>query len=328
LGAEVVEVMSNVKSPTRRGQISVLVLAALLLAALRVGCGAEKPEVSTSEVDVPGVLIRRVQAGPATVRLIDADLNAPNVRVEVVADEIAVRGGAITGRARTVSEWLVERGAIAGINGGFFGKTIETGYKEIVGLLKLDGRVRVAAPTYRARPSGRRYCRSALGLLRTGSPRFAWVTSQSGAPQLLRSHPEPELQGDGEPWDVHQALACGPRLIRDGKTEISFRGERLASPGALPRTFVGTAVTPEGVRRMVLCAADGMEFEDCAHFLSEYFRRQYKVDCADAMCLDGGASTQAAWRASAADSQISTDLYGSTAVPTALLVFADKVPQR
>jgi hypothetical protein len=304
--------------------MSVLAVSVLFLALTRLGCGREKPTVSTPELTVPGVSIRRVQAGPATVRLIDADLNAPHIRVEVAADDIAIREGVVTGRVRTVPAWLEKTGAIAGINGGFFGKRVGADYREIIGLLKLDGRVRVAAPTYRAKPSGQTYSRSALGLLRTGSPRFAWVTSRPGSPQLLRSHEEAEFTGPGEPWDVHQALACGPRLIRDGKTEISYRGERLASPGALPRTFVGTAVTPQGARRLVLCAADGMEFEDCARFLDEYFRRQYGVPCADAMCLDGGASTQAAWRNSPQDSQISTDLYASTAVPTALLVFADE----
>jgi len=321
--------MSDVKSPLRRGQACVLLLAGLSLVALRLGCGSEKPKVvATPGVSIPGVSIRRIEAGPATVRLIDADLNAPNVRVEVAAEDIAIRGGVITGRARTVPEWLEKTGAIAGINGGFFGKTIETDYKEIVGLLKLDGRVRVAAPTYRAKPSGNAYSRSALGLLRSGSPRIAWVTSQSGSPQLLRSHDEAEFSGPSEAWDVHQALACGPRLIRNGKQEISYRGERLASPGALPRTFVGTAVTPEGTRRLVLCAADGMEFEDCARFLTEYFRRQYRVDCADAMCLDGGASTQAAWRETPGASQIASDLYASTKVPTALLVYADEKRER
>lgn len=320
--------MSSVKGSVRRGQVSVLAVAALLLAMTRLGCGAEKPTVSTPEVTVPGISIRRVQAGPATVRLIDADLNAPHIRVEVAADDIAIRDGVVTGRVRTVPEWLEKTGAIAGVNGGFFGKRVGEDYREIIGLLKLNGRVRVAAPTYRARPSGNAYSRSALGLRRNGSPRFAWVTSRPGSPQILRSHDSAEFTDPGDTWDVHQALACGPRLIRDGKTEISYRGERLASPGALPRTFVGTAVTPDGTRRLVLCAADGMEFEDCARFLTEYFRRQYGVACADAMCLDGGASTQAAWRGSAKDSQISTELYASTAVPTALLVFADGEARR
>lgn len=312
----------SVKCRVRRGQVSLLAMGAMFLVTTRLGCGSRPPSaVATPEFNVPGVALRRIEAGPATVQVIDADLNAPGVRVKVAAEAIGVREGSITGRARTVPEWLAVTGAVAGVNGGFFGRTVNEEFKEIVGLLKLDGRVRVAAPTYRAKPSGQRYCRAALGVERRGRPRIAWVTSRPGAPQILNSHESPEIRDAGTAWEVEDALACGPRLIRNGKTEITYRAERLASPGALPRTFVGTAVTPEGVRRLALCATDGMEFEDCARFLMEYFRRQYGVPCAEGMCLDGGASTQAAWRKS--DSTIAGEWYTGTTVPTALLVFAE-----
>jgi hypothetical protein len=266
----------------------------------------------------PGVTVRQHSHRLSGIRVIDADLSAPGIRVEVAADEIAVRQGRITGRARTLPEWLQHTGASAGINGGFFGETVGEHYKEIVGLLKRDERVRSAAPVYRARPSGRTYARSAFGVSARGRPSIAWVTSAPGRPQLLRSHAEPEFTGGGAPWEVEDAVACGPRLIRSGRVEVSYRGERLASPGALPRTFIGYG-GPPGKQRAVLCAAEAMEFADCAAFLMDYFRGEHGVPCSEAMALDGGASTQAAWRERGRIA--GTPGLGVT-VPTAILIYA------
>lgn len=315
---------SAFKRPRRRGHIRLLVLAGLSLALTRVGCGTKGASVSAPASLAPGVTIRQVKAGVATVRVIDVDLGVPGVRVDIAADDVAVRDGRITGRAHQVSEWLEKTGAVAGVNGGFFGARVGEEFKEIVGLLKLDGRVRVAAPRYHSSKANVDYSRSALGITREGRPFIDWVTSRPGAPQSLRSYSKAEFSGAGSPWEVQDAVACGPRLVREGKIEITFKGERLASPGQLPRTFVGHAQPPGQARRLVLCAADGMEFEDCARFLMEYFQRQYGVPCAEGMCMDGGSSTQAAWREKTADgARIATDLHPGVTVPTAVIVYSD-----
>jgi hypothetical protein len=308
----------------RRGQIRLLVLVPLSLAFSRVGCGKQQASVTPPAQLAPGVSVRQVKAGVATVRVIDVDLGAPGVRVDVAADDIAIRNGRITGRARPVSEWLEETGAVAGINGGFFGASVGEEFKEIVGLLKLDGRVRVAAPRYHSTKANIDYSRAAFGVTREGRPYIDWVTSRPGSPQLLRSHAKPEPTGPGTTWEVEDAVACGPRLIREGKVEITFKGERLASPGALPRTFIGHAQPPGQSRRLLLCAADGMEFEECARFLMEYFQHEYRVPCAEGMCLDGGGSTQAAWREkTATGTRIATELHPGVSVPTALIVYSN-----
>lgn len=315
------------KRSHRRGQIRLIVLVALSLALTRMGCGKQEASVSPQARVAPGVTIRQVKAGVATVRVIDVDLGVPGVRVDVAADDIAVRDGRITGRARPVSEWLEETGAVAGVNGGFFGVTVGQEFKEIVGLLKLDGRVRAAAPRYHSTKSNIDYSRSAFGMTREGRPYIDWVTSRAGAPQSLRSYGNPEFSGAGSAWEVEDAVACGPRLVRNSKVEIAFKGERLASPGALPRTFVGHGQPPGRARHVVLCAADGMEFEDCARFLMEYFQHQYGVPCAEGMCMDGGASTQAAWREkTATGTRIATELHPGVTVPTALIVYSNDAP--
>lgn len=291
------------------------------LLALR-GCPAEMSRHGAEETRPhPAITVRKIPVRGETshVRLIDVDLTAPGVRVDIAAEDIARREGRITGRARSVAEWVEETGAVAGVNGGFFGESVGADHLEIVGLLKLDGRVRVAGPVYRARSGEARYTRSALGLTAAGTPQMGWVSSRPGDPQTLREHAAPEVSGRGSAWPVEEALACGPRLISEGKVDVSFRGERLASPGRLPRTFVGFGGGGSRPQRMVLATATGMEFEECAEFLQRYFREAHRVECREAMCLDGGSSTQAAWREGG---RVRTDSPLNIDVPTAVLVYS------
>ena len=283
------------------------------LLALR-GCPGEPGKQVEEKRVHPAVVVRRVPVGDdaSYVRVIDADLSG--ARIEIAAEDIARRQNRITGRARSVADWVEHTGAMAGVNGGFFGEAAGPEHLEIVGLLKVDGRVRSAGPTYHSRSSGADYARSAFGIDANGRPRISWVTSRRGDPQALFSHAGAELHDRGTRWSVREAVACGPRLIREGAIEVSYRGERLASPGALPRTFLGFSD-----RRVVLAAATGMEFSDCAAFMKRYFREAHGEVCREAMALDGGASTQAAWRENGA---IRTDSPLNIEVPTALLVHA------
>jgi len=272
-----------------------------------------------------GLVVRReaVRDGASHVRVLDVDLRARGVRVEVAAAEIARRRGRVTGAPFSLPQWLERTGAAAGVNGGFFGQAVESGgrgWLEIVGLLKLDGRVRSAAPTFRTR-GGVRYAHAAFGLTAAGAPRIGWVTGRPGDAQRLLEHPAPEVKGAGAPWEAADAVGCGPRLIRAGRVEVAARGERLASPGRLPRTFLGFGGRGARADRLVLCAATGMEFRECAEFLAGYFRRRHGFPCREAMALDGGGSTQAAWREGGA---VRADSPLNIAVPTAVLVHAPR----
>jgi exopolysaccharide biosynthesis protein len=264
-----------------------------------------------------GVTLFRVKYGASTMRALRIDLAEPGARVEVAADEIGFRKGRITGRARSVPEWIARTGAIAGVNGGFFGESVGDEFKEIVGLCKIAGKVRSAGPTFRSRRSGKGYVHSAFGLTRGGEARIGWVNSVKGSPQSLRSHSEAEIGGRGAEWSVWQAVGCGPRLVHDGKAKVSALSERLMSPGDLPRTFMG--IGGEGSqRRLVLAIADGAEFGTCADFMVDFFRTRCEVPCSESMALDGGASTSMAWR-EGATVDVSPPL--SATVPTAVLVY-------
>src|SRR3954452_6114583 len=100
----------------------------------------------------PAVQCRQLHLRWSRVSLLDVDLSCPGVRVEVAAAAPTPRAsGCSDGAARTIADWCRTTGAVGGINGGFFGRELTHGRKEIVGLLKLDGELYARAPRYRAR---------------------------------------------------------------------------------------------------------------------------------------------------------------------------------
>jgi hypothetical protein len=76
---------------------------------------------------------------------------------------------------------------------------------------------------------------------------------------------------------------------------------------------------------MILGVATAMTFQDAAQFLDRYFRRFHGLPCTEAMSLDGGPSSQLAYRA---DGALYEAQASDTTVPTCLLVFADRMPEQ
>jgi hypothetical protein len=188
----------------------------------------------------------------------------------------------------------------------------------VIGLLQVDGQVQAPAALYRSRTDRRvTYAHSAFGVAPDGFPMIGWVVSDRRDRRRLRGYSRPEALRDGQPWRSRSALAGGPRLIHRGRIAVAARPERLASPGALPRTFVGFAVSRAGRRHLVLATASAFAYADAACFLQDYFRREYGIACEEATCLDGGPSSQLAYRAGRA---IRSGLEAGTAVPTCVLV--------
>jgi hypothetical protein len=275
------------------------------------------------------------------VSVLDVDLSCPGVRVEVAAaDPTPRRSNCADGATHTLAEWCRRTGAVGGINGGFFGRDLAGGRKEIVGLLKLAGELYGRAPRHwdrrprlqpgslgsrRLTSEGRfpepiAYTHSALGFDQDGRPAIDWVASDPLEPRRLFAYPAPEGLHDASPWDIVSGLSGGPRLIARGRLAVSDRGEHLASGGLLPRTFVGYAVQGGVPRYLVLGVATAMTFQDAARFLQGYFRRFHALPCAEAMSLDGGPSSQLAYRA---DGALYEAQASDTTVPTCLLVFSD-----
>src|SRR5262245_34959825 len=86
-----------------------------------------------------GVVFRELADSGSRVSLLDVDLATPGLELEIAARPFR-SGGVLGGPARTVAEWLAERSAVAGVNGGFFGRDLEAGEKQIVGLFVNGGR--------------------------------------------------------------------------------------------------------------------------------------------------------------------------------------------
>src|SRR5437870_1178414 len=114
-----------------------LFLLSAAAAAVAQGCQGPKEAVQKlpDTAVAPGVVLRQARVGGGAVRVIDVELGS-RARVEIAAEDVRLRGGLVSGRARTLREWLRATGAVAGVNGGFFGRTVDPEHKEIVGLLK------------------------------------------------------------------------------------------------------------------------------------------------------------------------------------------------
>jgi hypothetical protein len=243
-----------------------------------------------------GVSYRRETFRGSPVDVLDVDLDTPGVSVRVHGQQVVRGGGAWrVGDAFTLPVWCRLTGAVGGINGGFFGLEVAPGRKEVIGLLQLQGRVVAPAAHYRSRPDRVRYAHSALGVDARGNPRIDWVVGARDESAGLLCFDRPERLEEGRPWPCRDAVAGGPRLIQTGRVAVAARAERLASPGKRPRSLVGYTLA-RGRRHLVLAAAAAFTYEDAAAFLAGYFRRQHGLPCGEAMCLDGGTSSQLAFR--------------------------------
>ncbi len=284
-----------------------------------------------------GVLYRYIPEGDILVQgtrsdalILDVDLRTPGLRVEAAAEHAARQpNGAVFADAHTVREWCQQTHAIGGINGGFFGKT-QGETKEVMGLLLTGGQVlspgrKVRSPS---NPSNQ-FVRCALGFTASGTPRIGWLTSDRD--NGVHSVNRPLNPTSNQLWNLRSAVSCGPRLIADGQLMVTDHEERLVSPRALPRTFVAYDMEGKGrarrPRHLLLGIAMEMTFADVAAFTQRYFRTMHHTECADALCLDGGSSSQLVYRdpahAANPDAYIETRPSFVT-LPTALLIRQQK----
>jgi Phosphodiester glycosidase len=258
----------------------------------------------------------------AGVQLLDIDLTLANVQPIVVAEGVARIGGNHVGDAYTVAEWAERYRAIGGVNGGFFGQTYDSlgARRQIVQLAVVDGAV--VAPggaVGSTRTPGERYLRSAIGFTGDGAPRMAWAAATASLGP--RDAGAPTNPTDPRPWDVRWAVACGPRLIHRGHRYIADRIERLRSPERLPRTVVAYDSDGTMPRHLLLLRADAMTYEDLAAFVQRYFPAHHGTRAAEAMCLDGGASSQIVYRQG---NRLIDAAPTGVKVPTALLLVPKK----
>lgn len=299
----------------RRG--AVLPVAFLFAALTTLGTpGCQRTQPNTVEV-VPGVTFRRDAS--AGVQLLDTDLWEANVYPVVVATNVERIRNNFVGDAQTVRTWAEKYRAIGGINGGFFGDTYDqVGHrKQIVNLAVVDGKV--IAPNDFVNSSknpGERFLRSVFGVSNEGVPRITWATGNLKSAALKR-YEEPLNPPEGQIWRVRSAVACGPHLFSDGAQRVTAKEERLHSPGRLSRAFVAYDQENGRPRHLVIGRADGMEYDQVAAYLADYFSRVHKSSPRDAMCLDGGPSAQLVYQN---EGRLEDAEPTGVLVPTALLL--------
>jgi len=248
-----------------------------------------------------GVTHYGIQTGPATgIDIIAVDLATTNARLSVGAKDIRADGGAIVARAITPTQW-VKGGALAAVNGGYFGEDHDTA-KEIVGLLVQNGRVRHAAPALTGRGGNGlapgHYVRSVFGLMPGGAPRITWAATDIGHAQTIRAYdtPTPANLANGVAWRPLSAIGCGPTLIHNGKSVVTDRSERLVSEGPLPRTFVAYDLVDGHPRHVAFGIANAATFDEITTELQDFFSTYEHTRAWAAMCFDGGSSTQMTYR--------------------------------
>lgn len=200
----------------------------------------------------PGVTLRTWrgeddQGEPRFVALLDVDTRVPGVSLR----PLQARGCVLT------SQLGRDAGAVAALNGGFFGGP----RCRSVSLLQIDGELLA----FNSRP------RAALGVDSAGALHIARIAPRLGWPEM------------------RHALGGVPQLVKAGQAGVSWREEAARqdfAQGAHPRSAV--AVTPHGA---LLLAVDGRTEAGGGMTLDELARFLVVQGAVDALNLDGGGST-------------------------------------
>ena len=210
------------------------------------------------------------------------------VRAEVLLSEDA------SDRRQRVSTFASGTGACVAVNGGFFSMERTPAFH--AGLLVVDGVIEAPATRSVVRDDIRyQTARAALGFGADGFE-IAWVTSRDGE---LQAWPEPpahepgnpaELDGEGVPWLVEDAVGAGPSLVSNGEVSVTTDEEVFfgsAIPDTHPRTAAG--ITADG--ELLLVLVDGRQPASRGVDLEELAALMVGIGAETALNLDGGGSS-------------------------------------
>jgi len=270
----------------------------------------------------PGVtLFKGVRTSPAlTAACLVVDLTDPAIVVYPYLASVSEAVPAFTSRV----------GAIAAVNGGFFGGS--TSYSAIA----QAGQLLVSNVQVLNRTSGTYYAtRSLFSYTAARSMSIDWIyhfdATINGIYRFAQPNPNTAttpapapLQSQGTQADSSfAAIGGGPRLVKNGQVHVTYDEEVFFGSGVNgtsqePRTAVGFTSD----RRVVLVTVDGRQTSSVGATLNEMAQFMIERGCVEAMNLDGGGSAQMAipGRYVNVPSEV-------RAVPTILaVVHADSVP--
>ncbi|MEQ8821088.1 MAG: phosphodiester glycosidase family protein [Sumerlaeia bacterium] len=231
----------------------------LLLCALL--CAAAVPasagyNVWTDTTVAPGVVWKNkvypsLFGGKQTVNVLEVDLTHPQVKVQ----PLKTSSGCATTSA--ISNGY---GAIASVNGGFFGGCSS------VSMIKINNTVHATNPGYKP-------ARATVGINQGGdSASIARISSTDS-------------------WSaVNDALGAGPNLVTNGSLDVSWSAEGFDASYTYrnPRTAVGLK---NNGQTMVMVTVDGRTSAGVGMTLDELATYMTWLGCQSAMNLDGGGST-------------------------------------
>jgi len=274
--------------------------AAAFLLALLTSCGSSGEEVPVSwepaehlNAALPEGI--RVYQGASHV----LPLRAWYVRVRESDPRIETRVAvAREGDAReTVAEFASREGTVVAVNGGYFRMDLDP--SEAVGLLHISGKTLSGSLGWVRRDSLRYpVLRGSLGFFPEGRVDVAWAASRGDElmewplpPDNRPGHPAglPDSSA-GMPWEVRDALAAGPVLVRGGRIAVSddeevFFGSSI--PEVHPRTAAGYTAQGE----LILLVVDGRQPSSRGVDLRELAAIMKELGCVEAVNLDGGGSS-------------------------------------
>ncbi len=203
----------------------------------------------------------------------------------------------VSDNRETVESFARAGAACLAVNGGYF--TTDQTPAAHSGLLVEDGRVRWRATRSVTRDSiAYATARAAIGVSPQGSVDIKWVTSRgdtvlawdspvANAPGIPAELPDP---APASRWDVEDAIAAGPLLIKDGVVHITDNEEVFfgsSIPNVHPRTAAG--VTEDG--EVLLLVVDGRQPASRGVNLVELASILLDLGAVQALNLDGGGSS-------------------------------------
>ncbi|MBN1543026.1 phosphodiester glycosidase family protein, partial [candidate division KSB1 bacterium] len=243
---------------------------------------------------------------PAGVRLFHASRTSPNLQawyldVDLNQPEITLSAylSDVDAGKETVPDFCRRIGAIAAVNGGYFGGS--SSYSAVVH----SGQV-LAQNIAAVSRDGQTFpaMRAFFGIDRDNEPAVHWIYHFGGLVEDIVVFSEPlanrpgspapfPLRTNGQPYEnLFAGIGGGPVLIRSGEVHIThdaevFFGSGIATDSDNPRTAVG--LTAEN--HAILLVVDGRQSASTGLTLQSLAAVLLELGCTKAMNLDGGGST-------------------------------------
>lgn len=223
----------------------------------------------------------------------DIDYSDLKLRAQASLSELPSRREAPSSQARKV-------GALVAINGGYFDVVGDPA--KTYSLVLQNGKV-LNPNVERVGRSGKQFfvTRSAFGISEDRKFDVVWIGNRDGKSyqfttprlKLIKKQDSSASEYSGlDEWKVQDAIGGGPRLIHDGKIEISYEQELFPGSG-FPNTinYSRAAIGATKSGHLILFATGQKSDGNSVGLTLQQLAKELKtLGCVQAMNLDGGGS--------------------------------------